>query len=386
MNALAHRRLPSDEDTVSSASSSDASDDDDRPLTAERTKPAPSSSKTGWIVAGLLAVLLVAAGVLAVVLYNRQASPATAPATTAESAATPERETASHSSQLPSSPNEEDGEAEGDGGSRGGHSRSGQGGPTQADDTRTAAPSSTSTPQSSSPSGNLPPLVGEQLLVDFTTFSSSDTVESFLTSSGLTISDWPVEFTPIPVIMAPGNVDIVDGALRLKVTAGTEPVVSAEVVTKEEKILYGRVTMRAKASPVPGVCHGIFFYGGPTLEVDIELLSSYYTEGRGDSVKPGIQFTNHPLTEGEEMYNEVYPYGFDPTADFHDYTIEWTEDTTIFSIDGAEIATFTRNVPTGPMAFNWNSWSSGEPNWSAGPPEEDSYFSIQGMAGNWTTG
>ncbi|GJN91983.1 hypothetical protein Rhopal_005011-T1 [Rhodotorula paludigena] len=381
MNALAHRRVPSDEGTVSSASSSDASDDDDRPLTAERAKPSrfSSNSKTGWIVAGVLAVLLVAAGVLAVVLYNRQASQSAAPATSAGTAGTSERETATHSSQSPSSQNKEEGEAEGDGGGRGGHTRSGQGGRTQADDTRTAAPTSTSTPQSSSPSGNLPPLVGEQLLVDFTTFSSSDTVESFLTSSGLTISDWPVEFTPIPVIMAPGNVDIVDGALRLKVTAGTEPVVSAEVVTKQEEILYGRVTTRAKASPVPGV------WSGPTLEVDIELLSSYYTKGRGDSVKPGIQFTNHPLTEGEEMYNEVYPYGFDPTADFHDYTIEWTKDTTIFSIDGAEIATFTRNVPAGPMAFNWNSWSSGEPNWSAGPPEEDSYFLIQGMAGNWTT-
>lgn len=45
------------------------------------------------------------------------------------------------------------------------------------------------------------------------------------------------------------------------------------------------------------------------------------------------------------------------------YTVEWTADETIFSLDGEVIATFTTNVPKKPMAFNWNSWSSGEPNW-----------------------
>ncbi|TNY23766.1 concanavalin A-like lectin/glucanase domain-containing protein [Rhodotorula diobovata] len=271
----------------------------------------------------------------------------------------------------------------GGGGGGGDDDNDSDGAPSKSRSSSGASPSSTSTPSNSS----LPGLSGEQLFVDFSTFSSSDTVESFLSKAGLVISVWPVDFTPISVMMTPDNVDIVDGALRLKVTGqtGSGQVQSAEVATAEQAILYGKVTTRAKASPVAGVCHGFFFYDKDNREVDIELLTSYYTEGRGDSVKPGIQFTNHPLTPDGEMYNEVHAYPWDATADFHDYTVEWTADETIFSLDGEVIATFTTNVPKKPMAFNWNSWSSGEPNWSAGPPTEDSYLLISAMAGTWTT-
>lgn len=50
------------------------------------------------------------------------------------------------------------------------------------------------------------------------------------------------------------------------------------------------------------------------LEVDIELLTSYYTEGLGDAVKPGLQLTNQALTPGEKLSNMVVDYGFDPVC------------------------------------------------------------------------
>ncbi|GAA5995075.1 hypothetical protein JCM5350_003995 [Sporobolomyces pararoseus] len=255
-----------------------------------------------------------------------------------------------------------------------------------------AASSSTNNPSptggSSSPSSSLAPLYGEDLNLDFTSLTSNDQLEPYLDENRIRISTYGTVRTIGPILHGfyRENVDWVDGSLRLLVRGQTgDGEVSSGEFETQDKMLYGRVTTRMKASPVPGVCHGIFWYGSPTLEVDIELLSSYYTEGRGDSVRPGVQLTNHPTesTEGK-MENMVVPYGFDPTEDFHDYTIEWKAGETIFEVDGKEIGRMQVNVPRDPMKFIWNSWSSGEINWSAGPPTEDSEMLISRIVANWT--
>lgn len=41
-----------------------------------------------------------------------------------------------------------------------------------------------------------------------------------------------------------------------------------------DNILYGKITTRAKAPSVAGVCSGWFFYKDDSQETDIELLSS----------------------------------------------------------------------------------------------------------------
>ncbi|KPV77949.1 glycoside hydrolase family 16 protein [Rhodotorula graminis WP1] len=375
--------------------SSDASDSDDDDAAAPRPARSTTTHLSPIVWVSIAVLVVVVAVLLAVVVWQQTreaaseggADAAAAAATTgAQSAAATTRggqggEGAASPSRSSSRGDEDDSSP-----TRSPSASS----PAATDDDARRSKTSSAAPTfstSTSSSGSLPALYGEQLLIDFSTFSSTDTVTGFLEAAGLAISDWPVGFEPISVMMTPDNVDIVDGALSLKVTgqSGTGEVQSAEVATVEQGILYGKVTTRAKASPVPGVCHGFFFYDKDNREVDIELLTSYYTKGRGDSVKPGIQYTNHPLTADGEMYNEVYPYPWDPTAAFHDYTVEWTASETIFSLDDQVIATFTVNVPKKPMTFNWNSWSSGEPNWSAGPPTEDSFLLISAIAANWTT-
>jgi hypothetical protein len=69
--------------------------------------------------------------------------------------------------------------------------------------------------------------------VDFTTFGSG-TVAAFLEQNGLYISSYDVDITPLPHSFVAENVDIVDGALTLKITGGaTSNVISAEVATSE---------------------------------------------------------------------------------------------------------------------------------------------------------
>ncbi|GAA5845144.1 hypothetical protein JCM11251_008009 [Rhodosporidiobolus azoricus] len=270
------------------------------------------------------------------------------------------------------------------------------------DDSRAASPipanaSSPSSPSTSHPSSSstsadissLPPLVGTSLLVDFSTYTGSSAADlsSFLSSHGLRVSTSFIESSPVTHTFMKENIGWKEGALSLKVTGqtagGKEDVKSAEFSTTDS-ILYGMVTTRARASPVEGVCHGFFYYADDNHEVDIELLSSFYTKGKGDAVAAGCQFTNQALVPGDKVTSKAVPYGFDPTTDFHDYTIEWTADATTFSLDGEVVATLTENVPTTPMPMVWNSWSSGGENWSAGPPTEDSYLLIAAIAANWT--
>lgn len=370
------------------------------------------------------------------------------------------------------------------------------------------SPSPPSSPSSTPSSGSLPALYGEQLNIDFSAFSSSDTVKGFLKAAGLAISNWPVGFEPISVMMTPDNVDIVDGALSLKVTgqSGKGEVQSAEVATVEQGILYGKVTTRAKASPVPGVwcvqlspslaaAADAALTPSFSLALDTATASSSTTRTtarstssssrattrkaeatrsspvrrrspRASSLRPlelaltshfalaGIQYTNHPLTPDGEMYNEVYPYPFDPTADFHDVR------TLLSSLPLPSPPSSASSIPSlcsrltlcmspladastppavhrrvdlerdhllarrrGPRHLHRQrpqeahdvqlelvrplsllshsspprlislerartparSWSSGEPNWSAGPPTEDSYLLISAIAANWKT-
>ncbi|GAA5836088.1 hypothetical protein JCM11251_007366 [Rhodosporidiobolus azoricus] len=219
--------------------------------------------------------------------------------------------------------------------------------------------------------------------IDFSTYNGSPTdsaeAAKWLNSKGLWVSDWPIDSTPLPHTYLVDNVNIENGSLVLKVpaVAADGEVTGAEVATIDDQILYGTFTTWAKASPVPGVCHGFFTYTDENHEIDIELLTSYYSKGYRYSVKKGLQLTNQPLEPGTGSTNSVWEYTFDPTDAYHEYTIGWSASASKFYVDGNLVETFTTNVPRVAAQFIWNSWSSGDPNWSAGPPKKDAYLSIR---------
>jgi len=382
-----------DDDEYLTTDDSFSSDEGDRPL-RPRTRTAPAGrSNVPWIVGGVIVVIIAAIGATVYILTHQggaleagssQMSPSSTnsqavskPSTTSpilnssgDGGLKEEEESQETIKPRPTTTKEEGGESIQSSKTQGG---GGSAKPTSSDQAKP-------TPELSSGGGgsDLPPLFGNDLNVDFGSLSSADELEGYLSENGLWISDYgTVNIGPLLHGFHKENTDWVDGAIRMKVVGqtGDGEVSSSELATKD-KFLYGRVTTRFRASPVPGVCHGIFWYGvscffpsvfsrwlsltesrvqGSTLEVDIELLSSYYTEGLGDGVRPGVQLTNHPTSSsGGDMVNEVVPYGFDPTESFHDYSIEWKEGETIFEIDGKEYGRFTSNVPSEPMNFIWN--------------------------------
>ena len=77
------------------------------------------------------------------------------------------------------------------------------------------------------------------LNIDFSTYSSSQTVTSFLNANSLYTSDYTVQSTPLAHAFTPDNVNIADGFLQLKVSGGASGTVpSAEVGTTFSNIKF----------------------------------------------------------------------------------------------------------------------------------------------------
>ncbi|KAJ7599607.1 concanavalin A-like lectin/glucanase domain-containing protein [Mycena floridula] len=96
-------------------------------------------------------------------------------------------------------------------------------------------------------------------------------------------------------------------------------------------------------------------------------------------VPAGIWATNQAVVPGDDPTFSTIALNFDPSDDFHEYRIDWTDSATTFYIDGDQKAQLTTNVPTGELSYIFNVWSSGNPFWSAGPPTTDSITHIQSI-------
>ncbi|KAI5826513.1 glycoside hydrolase family 16 protein [Schizophyllum commune Tattone D] len=216
---------------------------------------------------------------------------------------------------------------------------------------------------------------------DFSTATAGGDAKALLQSFGLSISDYPVGAGSGSVAhyFRPENVKLGDGSLDLVVNAydGGDYVYSAEIAS-DQTTLYGSLRTVLKSSGVPGVCEGLFFYKGDNNEADWELLTTTSLEG-SDTVPAGVWATNQALQEGGQSTSVNVPFDFDPSADYHEYRIDWTESSTTFYIDGVQKAQHTENVPTQAANGLWNVWSNGDPYWSAGPPTADSITHIKSI-------
>jgi len=166
------------------------------------------------------------------------------------------------------------------------------------------------------------------------------------------------------------NVFIKGGLLQLRVPGGQTkmPYLGAEVATAVQNIKHASVVTRAKFSPIPGTCHGLFFYKSDNAEIDIEYLTA---------MPKVIHYTNQKATARSKQTYSPVTQRVDLTADFHDYRIDWVAGQTTFYLDGVFQNTFTSNVPTVGGSWLWNNWFNGDPEWSGTGPQTDSFLQIQ---------
>ncbi|KAJ3510349.1 hypothetical protein NMY22_g16001 [Coprinellus aureogranulatus] len=217
--------------------------------------------------------------------------------------------------------------------------------------------------------------------IDFSTATPGQNTQEVLANQGLFISDYTVpDEMFIPHTFVPENVALVDGALSLKVSeySGSGNVISAEIFT-EENILYASVRTVLKSSTTRGVVEGFFFYKDQQGEIDLEILTETALQG-SPKVEPGWWTTNHNLTQGDEKVSTVHRFNFDPSADFHEYRIDWSPTpATHYYVDGEYMGNLTQLVPDFVGSWLWNVWSNGDDGFSAGPPTADSITLIQSI-------
>ncbi|KAM0801442.1 concanavalin A-like lectin/glucanase domain-containing protein [Usnea florida] len=248
------------------------------------------------------------------------------------------------------------------------------GSPSSAQPSASAPSQSSSPPPSTSSAGTSPTKEGCVWVVDGSgSFTQSLTIDFSVSTtlpSTLSVSTDSIPSTPDTQLYTTGNVVVQDGTLQLKVPGGqtASPILGAEVYTSEDDILYASVRTFMQVSTVAGTVSSPFFYKSDNQEADIEVLT-------GGTFK-GVHYTNQKANSAAAQTTKNFTLTPDLTTGFHEYRLDWLPDRTDFYLDGVLQASFSENVPTVAGKWLWNNWSSGDPEWSAGPPSADNILLI----------
>jgi endo-1,3-1,4-beta-glycanase ExoK len=168
------------------------------------------------------------------------------------------------------------------------------------------------------------------------------------------------------------NVAVVDGRLQLGLTRSgrTEKPFDGVEYRSIDAITYGKVEASMRFAKGSGVVSSLVLIYTPWPpddwnELDIECLGN--TKGE-------VQF-NHminippadPVSQHRQFPKKI-DMGFDPTAAFHTYTIEWLPNYVRFLVDGVVVHQPTQEISrlVLPQNILLTIWASGAPSW-AGP-------------------
>lgn len=159
----------------------------------------------------------------------------------------------------------------------------------------------------------------------------------------------------------PANVSVSGGTLNIRLPGGT---LNGGEVRSLSLTRYGSYRARMKVANAPSSLTAFFLYKKPDFaqELDIEIFNdssgrvwfSTYSNGRQTTVEKQL--------------------GFDPTAAFHEYAIEYDPGLVRFLVDGTELQRFTSGVTRSSMYLHVNAWF---PSWLQGTrPANDQTTSV----------
>ncbi len=185
-------------------------------------------------------------------------------------------------------------------------------------------------------------------------------------------------------LFSPDTATVSDGELTLRLlsapegtvddTGAAKPFLGAEV-RSVQTLTYGRVRARARLARGSAVVSSLVTIYTPWPadnwnELDIECLGKepenvqfnamVYT---GPPRTPPVTTSVTPTQDPKKLL-----LGFDPSEDFHEYTIEWTPAGAFFLVDGELVHTWTKEIArmTLPQNVLLTIWASSSAAW-AGP-------------------
>lgn len=152
------------------------------------------------------------------------------------------------------------------------------------------------------------------------------------------------------------QVSFENGIMTLTVApdaAGTKPPYQSGEYRTAGFYGYGRYEVRMKAAKGSGLVSSFFTYTGPSDkkpwdEIDIEFL------GKDTTKMQANYFTN-----GVGGHERLVDLGFDASADFHQYAIEWLPGAINWYVDGTLVYSAKgkpKSMPTNPGKIMVNLW------------------------------
>jgi len=157
----------------------------------------------------------------------------------------------------------------------------------------------------------------------------------------------------------PANVSVVDGQLGIELPANR--LDGGEMRTRS-LYQFGLYRARIKLADAQSSLTAFFLYRAPDYEqeIDIELFN--------DSTRR-IMFSTY--SAGSQTNTQTLLLPFDPTADFHEYAIDYRSGSVRFLVDGSVMQTWSTGVTRSAMNVFVNAWF---PSWLAGEaPKTDRY-------------
>ncbi|OTA60321.1 glycoside hydrolase family 16 protein [Hypoxylon sp. EC38] len=158
-------------------------------------------------------------------------------------------------------------------------------------------------------------------------------------------------------------------------------VTCADVSTTEAHYYHGSFRAGIKVTDVPGTCSAFFWYMNDTQEIDIEFLSSEFNRNNNT-------FPVNLVLQSQESKDKGFDASktgdfkkinlpFDPTAEFHEYRIDFLPDRVLFYADVELLAEMNgTGVPSTPGNLQVSHWSNGNAGWSQGPPKTDAVTTV----------
>lgn len=148
--------------------------------------------------------------------------------------------------------------------------------------------------------------------------------------------------------------DDTNGAAYTITKSGDAPTVQSNFY-----VFFGAVSVVMKAAPGTGIVSSAILESDDLDEIDWEWLGGTATEVE----------TNYFGKGNTSTYDrETYVQMADSQADFHNYTIVWTKESTVWMIDGESVRTLAyadanggANYPQTPMRVKLGIWAGGDP-------------------------
>jgi beta-glucanase (GH16 family) len=161
-------------------------------------------------------------------------------------------------------------------------------------------------------------------------------------------------------------------------TSAPKSFLGAEVRSRDT-LSYGRVRARARFASGSAVVSSLVTIYTPWPaddwnELDIEVLGNAPVSTQFNAMVYTGAPTTPPVTQSvtPTQFPQKVDLGFDPSADFHVYEIEWTPESARFLVDDRVVHTWTEQIQRMKLAQNvlLTIWASSSPAW-AGPVTSD---------------